>query len=179
MTVLLENPLPAILTGIVVLAILGVILIHTGRGIVLGAMGAVVLLVLALVGLEWLVVTERERVEAAIDAGCAALEANDPDAVLACLAPQAQVTENTVRWAMQRVEIVQVKVTHLEIGQINELTSPPSVKVQLNARVEFRDRQGQFPYNHYPLELGLTLRRYNDRWLVASHDWKADPRGQR
>ncbi|MDZ7616811.1 MAG: hypothetical protein U1E05_07400 [Patescibacteria group bacterium] len=179
MTVLLETPLPAILTGIVILAILGVVLIHTGRGIVLAAMGGVVLLVLALVGLEWLVETERERVEATIYAGCAALEANDLEAVLACLTPQATTTERTVRWAMARGEIVSVKVTHLEIGSINELTSPPSVKVKLNARIEFRDRQGEFPYHHYPAELELTLRRYNDHWLVAGHDWKEDPRGQR
>ena len=179
MTVLLENPLPVILAGIVVVAILGVVLIQTGRGVVLGVMGGVVLLVAALVGLEWLVETERERVEAAIDAGCAALEANDPEAVLACLAPQAEITENTVRWALQRVEIVRVKVTHLEIGQINELTSPPSVKVHLSARIEFHDRQGEVPYQHYPLELDLTLRRYDGRWLVAGHTWKDDPRGHR
>lgn len=179
MTILLETPWPAILVGIVVEAILGVILLRTGRGVVLVAMGGVVLVVLALVGLQWLVETERERVEATIDRGREALEANDPDAVLACLSPQAESTEGLVRWAMQRVEFTRVRITQLEIGQINELTSPPSVRVRLAAVVEFRDRLGQFPYNHRPIEFELTLRRYGDRWLIADHDWKDDPYGRR
>ncbi len=173
MTVLLETPWPAILTGIVVEAILGVVLVRTGRGVVLVAMGAVLVVVLALVGLEWLVVTERERVEQAIEAGRLALEANDPDA---CLAPQAQATENLVRWAMRRVELERVRISRLEIGPINEFTSPPSVKAQLTVKVDFRDREGIFPYRHYATEIELTLRRYGDRWLVTDHQWDDDPR---
>ncbi len=175
MTILLETPWPAILAGIIAEAILGVILVRTGRGVVLVAMGGVLVLVLALVGLEWLVVTERERVEAVIDTGRAALEANDPDAVFACLAPQAESTERLIRWAMQRVEFTRVRITQLEIGQINELTSPPSVRARLAGIVEFRDRLGQYPYNRHPIDFELTLRRYDGRWLIADHEWKDDP----
>ena len=178
-TTLLENPLPAILAGIVVEAILGVILVRTGRGMVLGIMGGVLLLVLALVGIEALVVTEPERVEQALEAGRAALEANDTDAVIACLAPQAEATQRLVRWAMRRVELTRVKITQLDVGPINALTSPPSVKVRMAALIEFRDRQGEFPYNHRPIEFDLTLRRYDDRWLVTEHEWVEDPYGQR
>ncbi len=179
MTILLENPWPAILVGIVVEAILAVILVRTGRGAVLVAMGGVLLVVLALVGLEWLVVTERERVEMAVEAGRAGLEANDLDAVLACLAPQASVTEDLVRWAMRRVEFERVRITQLDVGRINELTSPPSVNVRLNFLAEFRDRQGVIPYRHYSTEIGLTLRRFDDRWLVTDYEWKDEPYGRR
>ncbi len=172
MTILLENPWPAILVGIVVEAILGVILVRTGRGAVLVAMGGVLVVVLALVGLEWLVVTERERVELAIEAGRAALEANDPDAVLACLAPQANSTEDLLRRVLQHIEFTSVRISRLEVGQINELTSPPSVRVQLGVRVEFRDRRGIIPYRHYTTDLELMLRRYDDRWLVTDHRWE-------
>ena len=82
MTTLLESPWTVILFGIAAEAVLGIILARTGRGVLIWAMAGVLLLVLALVGLEWLVVTDRERIEATLESAAASVAANDPDGVL-------------------------------------------------------------------------------------------------
>jgi hypothetical protein len=85
----LEDPMPIILFGIVAEAVLGIILLTTRRGVLLWAMAGVLVLVLAGVGLEWLVVTERERVEATVEGAAAAVRANDRQGLLQCLDPAA------------------------------------------------------------------------------------------
>ncbi len=82
MITLLETPVSIILFGIVAEVVLLVTLLLTGRGVVLVGMIGTVVLVAVGVGLEWLVVTQRERVEAAIYRTTAAFEANDLDTVL-------------------------------------------------------------------------------------------------
>ncbi len=77
MTLLFENPLRIIFIGIVIEAVLGIVLLRTGRGALLWAMLGVLALTLAGVVVERLVVTEKERVEMTLDGITSALEAND------------------------------------------------------------------------------------------------------
>jgi len=176
MTSLLEDPLPILFLGILVEAALGVALVRTGRGVLLGAMAGVLALVLAGVGLEWLVVTEREEVEATLDCGIEALEANDLEAVLACCSPSAEHTRHEARRALDWVEFIDIRITDLDIT-INRLTSPPTAKAEFIAMVSARDRKQFFGEYARPIGFTLTLRPYDGGWLVEGHELRNAPRG--
>lgn len=171
---LLENPWPVILLAVLIEGVLAVVLWRTGRGLVLLAMLAVLLLAAALLGLEWLVVTEREVVEQTVHAGAAAMESNDPDRAAAFLAPDNADTERLIRWGMRRVEITRVTITDLEIGEIDRDATPPTTRVEVVARVVFQDRRGQIPYNHRLVDVQLTFERIEGRWRVTGHRWRTN-----
>jgi hypothetical protein len=175
MTRLLEDPMPVILFGIIAEAVLGIILLRTGRGVLLWAMAGVLVVTLAGVGMEWLVVTEVEQVEQSLESAAAAIEANREEDVLAWVDPSAKDTRGMVHWAMRRVKFTKVKISDLEI-KVNRLTSPPTAVADLTGMVRFRDRTGQVPYEHYRGKFTLELRRESDRWMITDQTWHNDPR---
>ena len=176
MTWLLENPLPVVFAGIVVEAILGVMLLRTGRGMLLGVMAGVLLLVLAGVGLEWLVVTDTERIEATLKETAAALEANDLQRVQATCCESAVHTRSEAARALNWVRFTGVKITDLQV-KINRLTSPPTAKAQFIARVSAVDRKGVFANGTQIIGFTLDLRQQGDRWLISGHELKNAPGG--
>ena len=176
MTALLEDPLPIILFGIVAEAILGVILFVTGRGVLLLLMGGVLLVVLAGVGLERLVVTERERVEAMIESTWRALEANDRDRVFEHLAPKNRHSRNSARRALGWLEFTEIKVTDLQVELIPD-TDPPAATVRVTAVISARDRRGTFGEESGIIGIRLDLRRQSDRWLITGHKLTRGPAG--
>lgn len=179
MTTLVENPMPIILFGIVVEAVLGIILVSTGRGVLLWAMGGVLILVLAGVGLEWLVVTDVERVEAVVEGAAAALGANDQDGLLEYVHPSATEVRRRVDEGFALAAFTSAKITRLEVRNINYLTSPPTAKVQIAGMIHFRVRRGEYPYDSYPIkELTLELHLESGRWLITGYEWPGDPRGR-
>jgi len=170
MTTLLENPMPIIFLGIFAEAILGVILVRTGRGAVLLVMIGVLAVVLGGVGLEALVVTDREQVEAALEGAAAAFVANDLDRVLTFIAPDAQGTRNAAREVLGWARFEQIKITNLEITVVRT-TSPPTARAKLIALVTARERRGDFALVGHPVNVEIQLQQAGDRWLVIAHDW--------
>ena len=178
MTVLFENPMPVILFGIIAEAVLGIALLRTGRGVLLWAMGGVLALLLVGVGLEWLVVTEGEQVEATLEDVAAAVGANDQPGVLRHVDPSAAETRRLINWGFGRVDFTEAKITHLEVQNINHLTSPSTARVRVKGIVYFQVRRGEDPYGKRPVNLTLELRRGSDRWLITGHKWHGDPLGR-
>lgn len=170
--------MPLILFGIAAEAVLGIILLMSGRGVLLWAMGGVLVLVLAGVGLERLVVTEREQVEATLEGAAAALQANDQTRLLggeAYLAESAVETRERARYALNHIEFTKVKITNLEI-KINRLTSPPSATARITGHVQYEDPTGQMIHDNYLIkDLTLRLRRTPEGWKIVGHQWKNDP----
>jgi len=177
MTTLLEDPMPIILFGIVAEAVLGIILLTTRRGVLLWAMAGVLVLVLAGVGLEWLVETERERVEGTVEGAAAAVRANDRQGLLQQVDPSAGDARRLVDWAFDQVDFTDAKITTLEVQSINQLTSPPTAKVHVKGIVFFKDHSGQDPYGKRQVDLTLELRLQSGRWLISGYEWPDDPRG--
>jgi len=163
-----EDPLWMIFLGIVVEAVLGVVLFQTRRGVVLWAMIGVALLVLLGLGVEKLIVTEREKVERTIDEITEALEANDLEGVLRYLAPEARQSRISAQWALGRVEVYEANVNSLEVT-VNQLESPPTARAELSGRLHYHDREDQSPYTNYPLRFTVDFRKEGDRWLVTGH----------
>ena len=172
MTTLLENPVPILVVGAFVEVVLGIILWWTGRGVFFLAMIGVLLVVLAGVGLEWLIVTDRERIRVTLADAATALESNptgdDRAGMLdRYIAKSARETRALVILALDRVEFTELKITDMEIA-IDRDTSPPSAEVELIGFVSVKDRKAQWPYERNLLELTIELRRVEaKRWLVG------------
>ncbi|MGD9721617.1 MAG: hypothetical protein AB7O59_05985 [Pirellulales bacterium] len=169
MTWLLESPWPAITLGVVLELALGIALVRTGRGMLLVVMAAVLLGTLGLVLVERLVVTEREAVENTLEAAAAALETNDPAAVLALFTPdsprRAQVTSALARYRVRAAHIG----GDLEVAS-NRLTIPPSARAYFTGRVEGSDSRGDVPYDNLIAKFKVTLHPSGDGWLI--HDFE-------
>jgi len=170
MTTLLENPMPVIFIGIVAVAMLATILVSTRQAWALWAMIGVLVLVFAGVGLERLVVTDVERVEATLYGAADALEDNDltrlleqyvsPDPVDAIDARRQAIS------AMGLVEITSVKISNLTV-RINRLTSPPTAETEFHGAVRYDPKNPErIPYKHYTRRLEVPLRLEGDRWVI-------------
>jgi hypothetical protein len=177
MTTLVENPIPVIVFGIIAEAVLGVILLRSGRGVLLWAMAGVLAVVLAGVGLEWLVVTEREAVEATLESAAAAIGANDRGGVLVHVDPSATEVRRLVDWGFGQADFTDARITTLETESINHLTNPPTARVHVKGIVFFKDRRGENPYEKYLADLTVELRLKSNRWLITDCQWHEDPRG--
>ena len=178
MTALLEDPTPIILFGIVAEAVLGVILLRTGRAVLLWPMAGVLVLVLAGIGLERLVETDREQVEATLDRAAAAVAANDRDGLLVHIHPSASDTRRLVNWGFGLADFTDAKITHFEVLGFNYLINPPRAEVRINGMIHFKLRRGETPYPKRPLKMTLKLQRESDRWLIIDKvEWANDPRG--
>jgi Na+-transporting methylmalonyl-CoA/oxaloacetate decarboxylase gamma subunit len=171
MTLLLENPMPIIFAGIFIEAILGVMLLQTGRGVVLVVMIGVLLVVLGGVGIEALVVTERERVEATLEAGAAAFVDGDLERVLRVVAQDAHGTRAAAGGLLRRAEFDQIKITDLKITMVRT-TSPPTARARLIAVVSARDRRGEITVMNQLVNVEIQLRLEGDRWLIIGHEWE-------
>jgi len=168
MTTLLEDPLPIIFIGIVVEAVLGVAFVRTGRGAILLAMLGVLVVASAGVAVEWIVVTEVEQVEAALDEAAAAVEANDLDRAMGYLASSFDNrARGWMRWALGQFEFSTARITNLEITSINHLTSPPTAKARFIGVGHFTDREGQHPYRSHRAHFTVELHLEGGRWLIA------------
>jgi hypothetical protein len=174
MTWLVESPWPAVTLGVVLEVALAIVLVRTGRGAVLIAMGLVLLLTAGMVALEWTVVTETEQIEGLLHAAATALEANDPPRVLALFSPdsprRAEIESVLGRYTVRDVHIGRV----LEIVT-NRLTNPPSARAYFVGRVSGTDSRGTVPYQNMIQRFRVTLHRDGERWLI--HDYTMeDPR---
>ncbi len=168
MTWLTEDPTWVIVIGILVEAALGFVVVMQYRRELLWAMGGVALVVALLVGVEAYIVTDREQVEATLDAGVAALEANDQTRVEALLAPSATKTRGRVAWALATVEFTEIHLSDLEI-LVKPHTEPPTATATFDAFFHFNDRTGMIPYRNYGSRIKMDLEQIGDRWLVTDH----------
>jgi len=163
-----------LVVGILGAMVCGVALLRTGRGIYLLALGGVILATLGFVGLEWLVVTEVERVEETIEAGAAAFEADDLPTVLDFCAPEAEAPRHAARHALATARFTRVKITELKVS-INRLTSPPSATAEVTVLVSGHPRRGGFEEMSQPFGLRLFLQSRDGRWLVTDYEVEERP----
>jgi hypothetical protein len=174
--IFLESPWPILVIGLAAEAILVVILVRTGRGVLLAAMAAVAVTVGIGLLVERLVVTDRKLVAHSIDAAAAALEANDLPRLLELLAPDAAETRQAASAALQAGEFIQVRIYGLEVAVVRT-TSPPTAKATFNVIATGKDRRGMFDQQSLrPFPMIVRLRWESGRWLITGHEIVEDPR---
>jgi hypothetical protein len=168
MSFLVENPLPVLFFGVIVAAVLGAVFVSTQRLELLWAILGVAVFVLVMVGLEWLVVTQREEVEATIDRIAEALEANDWDAVKSHLTPDAATTRDRADEARRLVTVTDTKVRNLQI-EVNRHTSPPTATARFDGVIYYEPKDHFTASGWYPARFTVEFRELGDRWLVTDH----------
>ncbi len=169
MTIFLESPWPWIFLGIVAEAVLATMLATMRQGRLLWWMFGALGFMIAGVAVERLVVTERERVEAAMEGIVAALNANDLNTLLSqYIAHDAAGTRSRAGWALGRIQVQRANYHNLRVT-INRLTSPVTANAEFDGGVDFRDQQGEFPYGHYRAHFVVELELRDGRWLVTDH----------
>jgi len=134
---------------------------------ILVAMLAVVVLVVVGVGVEGVIVTERERVERMVHDVVAAIESNEPKRVLEFISPSADQTRSFATSMLQKIRVVDVKIKIRAIT-IDRLSTPPSAEVQLDAVVLMEHPQSgaQDPVR-YVRSCTVKCMKEGKTWLVT------------
>jgi hypothetical protein len=166
MSAFLESPIPILVLGGIVEAILLIALFWTGRGVILYVMAGM----LAVVGIglvvERLVVTDKKRITATLEDARAAAQANDPDRLLTNVDPAARPVWELVKMAFRRIEFTEARIRNLEITVLRQ-AKPPAAQARFTALAAFKDRSGEFPDQQYPTDLVVQLHLAGDRWLIT------------
>jgi hypothetical protein len=164
----LESPWPILILGLVLEMVLAIALFRTGRGVVLGAMAGVALLVLLGLAVEHWTLTDTKRIRQTLEAAAAGLRAGNARQVDASIVPDAdgEVARQLVVWALSRAEFLELTIRNLEV-KFNRRTSPPTADTTFTVWVRGTDRSGMYPGEiSRPVAMEVQLRKESDRWLI-------------
>jgi hypothetical protein len=171
MTIFLESPWPAIGIGVFLEAVLVLLLLRSGRGILLAAMAGVAILTLGGVLLDWAVVTDREQVAATIQGGKMAVEANDLDRVFTYISPAAETVRTEARAVHRLGEFSDIRIHGLDI-QVNRQVDPPTATAHFTAIANIKDRRAGLFDGTGLSGVHLQFHLESGRWLVT--DFKVE-----
>ena len=176
---ILESPLPAIVFGIFLEAILAVVFLNTRRKSVLAAMAVVLLIAAAGVALEKWWVTDREQIEATLDKIARALEANDLELLYTFIEPDAEKTRILAAVNMALVTVKSAKVRNLKV-KVNRLASPPVAEARFLGSFNCEgkavlDNMMPLPDSRYLLDFEADFYFIDGRWMVGDNV-KFEPR---
>ncbi len=167
----LESPWPILIVGLVVEIVLAIALFRTGRGVVLGLMGGVALLVLLGVLMERWTLTDTKRIRQTLETAAAGLQAGNAQQVDACIVPgpDGDVARGKVVWALSVADFKELTIRNLDV-KFNYQTSPPTAETTFSVWVRGNDRGGTLPGElSHPVAMNVKLRRESKesgRWLV-------------
>ena len=119
---------------------------------------------------EWFVVTEHERVEAALYGIAAALEADDVPGVVSHLSPTVPALQVEAQARLEHVRIREVVIGDLKIS-FNKLASPPAATATFLGRLNVDVRRGG-PLGNVVGRFKVSLRKEDDRWLVRGYEFR-------
>jgi len=166
--IFLESPWPILILGLVLETILAIALFRTGRGVVLGVMAGVALVVLLGVLIERLTVTDTKRVRQTLMAAAAGFQANNAAQVNACIVPDADGNEarRLVAWALSTAEFHELTIRNLEV-KFNYRTSPPTATTTFMVWVRgIGRRDADLGEISRPVAMQVELRKESGCWLV-------------
>ena len=129
---LLESPWPALVGGGAALLLFAVSWWQTRQKALLWMMLAAAAITAVMLLVQWLVVTDREQIEATLERARAALAANDLDGVISTFAdtPATAKLRSDVRDWGGHVKFSTVKTGSKRSIEINRHTSPPTATVE-------------------------------------------------
>lgn len=168
MSWILEDPTPTLVGAALIIALLILALVKTGRGVLLYAIAGVILLTALILVAERLVVTDREAISDTLSEAVVALEANDPQALGKLIDPTSPMLREAAR-EMAQVNIQKVTFSRLDV-KVNRHTSPATAEADFMGYVNGRDRRGELPYENFTGRFIVRFRRDGDRWLMTGYD---------
>lgn len=161
---LFEDPTTLIVAGVLIEALLAVAFVNTRQIKVAIAMVGVLTLVLAGLAVEQLVVTDYEKIEAALDGTALSLRANDIPGVLARIDPQAAGMRQSAEAALGRARITDANVKDLKV-QFHRLTSPPTAEAEFIGNIKGSFQMG------IDMGEGTVIRRFRIQFIRRGDDW--------
>lgn len=177
MSWLFEDPTTLIVAGVLIEGLLAVVFVNTRQLKVAAFMAGVLALVLVGLAVEQLVVTDYERIEAALDGTARSLRANDVAGVLARIDPQAAGMRQTVEATLSRARVKDAKVKDLTV-RFHRLTSPPTAEAEFIGNVKGSFQGG------IDVGEGMVVRRFRvdfvrrgENWLMTGYEDLGPPIG--
>ena len=164
-----EDPLPVFILGGIALAVLLILLLKTGRGVVLIAMAATVAIMGLAVLVDALVVTDRERVEEVVYQAAAAAERNDLDGVAAFVSPTVKQIKADLRHWIGQLEIESVSIGGLAVS-VDRTKTPLTATARFWYVGQGKWRHGETVHNRVAGRLKVDFRQEGNRWLVTDYE---------
>jgi len=165
---LFEDPTTVLTAGVLIQVLLVVVLVRTGRGAILAAMGGVFVVVVVLLAVEIAVVTPTEEIQATLFDAAAAAEANDVDRFMSFIAPDSDERFSELQARIPRFEVQRVRIGQLDIA-VAEGGNPDTAAARLIVSVTAHDRESQIPRDKFIARLRIELRKIDDRWLMTGY----------
>jgi len=168
-----ENPLPILIGGGVLLLVLLVMLLKTGRGVILTAMlGVAIIMGLALL-IDRLVVTDRERVANLVYDAAAAAQRNEIEPIIANILPSATAIRAEARHWIGQAKLSDVTITNMRVDLDRAARPPAAMAVfRVIAKGEVRDRTAVYPGDYFGVITAHFVRQ-EGRWMLS--DYQHDP----
>jgi len=168
-----ENPLPILIGGGVVLLVLLVLLLKSGRGVILTAMLGVAIVMGLAVLIDRLVVTDRERVAKLVYEAAAAAQRNEIEPIIANILPSATAIRAEARRWIGQVKLSDVTITNMRVD-LDRAARPPAATAvfRVIAKGEVRDRTAVYPGDYFGVITAHFVRQ-DDRWMLS--DYQHDP----
>jgi hypothetical protein len=166
-----QGAMPVMIIGVLSALILAFGWTKTGRQETLFGLAAVILLCLAVLGLQKFVVTENERVEATLAQIARDVERNDLQAVLAHVHSSAKEIHERVESEFPNYRFSKVKITSIREIKVEPERIPPRAIAKFSVMVVGTDASGfldgQQPIWRYVV---VTFHMENGRWRVQDYE---------
>jgi low affinity Fe/Cu permease len=172
MSWVLEQPVPIIFIGVVTVAILFGGLVKTGKKWLLYVMIGAAIFFAALVVVEQLVVTARERVENTVYQIARDVESNEVEAVVRHLSKARPELRSQARRYMSYLEIEQAKVKPDLKVELNFGQDPPTATAKFHAVIMGSDPGGQVRNQRYPKGFIVRFVLEDGAWYVYDYEIK-------
>ncbi|HUG92731.1 MAG TPA: hypothetical protein VML55_17960 [Planctomycetaceae bacterium] len=161
-----ENPWPPIFVCVGLAGLCVAAWVSTRRAVALAGAAGLVGLCVAIFVAERLIVSDAERVEAAVVDLAAAYERRDLDRALAFISDDAAALKSSARWLMDTYEVRGgLRITDLD-ARLNE--NGTEAVSHFRANGSFASRRGTFGPTHYATRWEFTWHREPSGWKVVA-----------
>lgn len=164
---LFDQPLYIIVIGVLMAAMLAGGFLQTGRNVLFFAALGCLVLTGAMVGVERLVVTDREAVRQTLLDAAQAVENNDLDAVLEIVHPKAENVRALAQSVQRQHHFTSVRITRFERVEILADRNPPVAEIEFVVIVE--GNLSNQPMR-VPRRVLMTLTKDGDHWRAVEFE---------
>ncbi|HEY2838833.1 MAG TPA: hypothetical protein VGJ26_06780 [Pirellulales bacterium] len=170
-----EDPTPTLVLAALTIGVLIIALVRTGRGGLLYAIAGVGILTVAILALEWAVVTDKEEVEYSLSGACHELEANNVPGVLSYIDPKSPAY-GRLKNELGRVRVSKASYNRLDV-EVDRSKNPIEAKANFMGYIQAKDTRGEIPFQTFAQHFTVTLRFEGNRWMLTDYKIVGFPEG--
>ena len=167
MSWIVEDTTPTLVLAALTIGVLVLALVKTGRGGLLYALAGVGVLTVALLFLEWAIVTDKEVVEYSLTGACRELQVNNVPGVLSYIDPKSPAY-GRVKSELGRIRVLKANYKYLDVT-VDRTKNPPTATADFMGYVQAKDTRGEIPFESAALRFKVELRLEGDRWMLVNY----------